>query len=91
MLQEYKNLAKEYNAITEDKDRLQFLKNHNTKVKVVLDNDVSMVEFIYPDNLEEEEIELITDIELNNFDKYHYWSDGNLILFAFAGISAECC
>ena len=86
-----KELAKNYNAIKTDKERLKFLKEHPDSLKVVLDNDLTMVEFnliIVDDDVQEE---AIAEIKLNDFDNYHGWTDAVVELFEFAGISAETC
>lgn len=90
-LEQAKELANEYNFIDNDWDRLHFLKDHNQELMAILDNDCTMVEFQIDDNVDNEVSELISDIDLNSFDDYHYWSDGCLLLFKFAGICAESC
>lgn len=88
-----KQLLKEYNAIKGDKERLYFLKNHKNSLKVVLDNDQTMVNFnliVVEDEVQEEAIEELNS-DLNSFDDYHGANDANVMLFEFAGISAEQC
>lgn len=85
-----KDLAKEYNKITKDIDRLKFLQKNKETMKVVLDNDCSMVAFITDVETTEEEDD-ICSIDLNNFEDCHGWGDGNILLFEFAGITAESC
>lgn len=91
--QDYLKIAKVYNKIEDDKGRLAFLKEHRGIMKVVLDNDHTSVEFVKQKDMSDEDFEMIleNDIYLNSFDNYHYWSQGNLILFDFAGIDAEFC
>jgi hypothetical protein len=89
-IKEYKQLAKEFNACPGDYERLAFLKAHRDKFIVMLDNDSSHVDFKIPEDMDEDEVEIIGNIRLDSFDNYHYWSDGVLILFAFAGIDADC-
>jgi hypothetical protein len=86
-----KTLASEWNNLKQDMDRLRFLKKHNKEMKAILDNDITMVGFILPDDIDLDLEELINEIELDDFDDYHYWSDGCLLLFEFAGITAEAC
>ncbi len=92
MKEKFELLAKQFNALENDWNRLQFLKDHPEEMKAVLDNDVTMVELIQPNGINDDEWEFIVEnIELNNFDDYHYWSDGCILLFKFAGITAESC
>ncbi len=91
-LKKLREIGKKYNALKTDWDRLNFLKANNTAVKAVLDNDVTMVAFIEQPDIDEDDFDnLIESFELNDFDDYHYWSDGCLLLFKFAGITAESC
>lgn len=92
-IKHYNELAKQYNKIKKDEDRLVFLKNHNEDMTVVLDNDYTMVNFLIPSDLDESLQELIGDIAVNlkSFDKYHGNSTGVFELFKFAGINAEHC
>lgn len=87
----YKGLAEKWNKLSEDKDRLIFCKHHRADVKVVLDNDCSMMEFQGFEHLSESEQDAIVALDLEQFEHYHYWSEGCLILFEFAGIDAESC
>lgn len=91
VIQEYKAIAKGYNALKKDIQRLQYLKDHNDCLMAVLDNDHTYVQFFLPEDADEDLQELIGDIRLNSFDDYHYWSDGCILLFQFAGIKAEAC
>lgn len=73
-----KELAKEYNGIESDLERLGFLAKHPGEFKVVLDNDCTSVEFnivCVDDDVQEE---AIAEIRLNDFDEYHGWTDGVL-------------
>lgn len=90
-IKHYNELANQYNKIKKDEDRLVFLKNHNEDMTVVLDNDYTMVNFLIPSDLDEHFQELIADIYLKSFDKYHGNSTGVIELFKFAGINAEYC
>lgn len=88
-----KQILKEFNAIKTDLGRLKYIKDHSTELKVVLDNDLSMVNFnliSVDDDVQEEAISEL-DSQLNNFDEYHGWGEGNVLLFKFAGIDAEAC
>lgn len=88
-VKEAKEIAKKYNALKTDLERLAFLKEQKGNLKVVLDNDCTMVEF---DEIEDEEkSEAISEIELEQFDDYHGWTDAVIELFEFAGITAESC
>jgi hypothetical protein len=92
MKEKFELLEEQFNALKTDWDRLQFLKDHPKDLKAVLDNDITMVELIQPDEINDDDWEyIVTDIKLNDFDDYHYWSDGCLLLFKFAGITAESC
>jgi len=86
-----KELAKQYNAIKTDKERLQFLKEQKGNLKVVLDNDCTMVDFDIIAVDDEVQEEAIGDISLESFDDYHGWTDAVVELFEFAGITAEQC
>ncbi len=87
-LERAQELAEKWNALTDDMDRLQFLKDHNTEMMAVLDYDCTMVDFIFDDNIDYESRECIFNINLNEFHDYHYFSTGCLKLFEFAGIKA---
>jgi hypothetical protein len=88
-VKEAKEIAKKYNALKTDLERLAFLKEQKGNLKVVLDNDCTMVEF---DEIEDEEkTEAISEIELKQFDDYHGWTNAVIELFEFAGITAESC
>ena len=88
-VKEAKEIAEKYNALKTDLERLAFLKEQKGNLKVVLDNDCTMVEF---DEIEDEEkSEAISEIELEQFDDYHGWADAVIELFEFAGITAESC
>lgn len=88
-VKEANDIAKRYNSLKTDMERLYFLKEQKGNLKVVLDNDMTMVEF---DEIEDEEKEdQIREIELESFDYYHGWTDGVIQLFEFAGITAESC
>ena len=91
-IEDFKKLGKDYNKIKKDIDRLAFLKVNNTTMKAVLDNDATHVSFIRPENIDDEVWEKFQyNFDLKSFDDYHYWSDGCLLLFKFAGITAEGC
>ena len=88
-VKEAKEIAKKYNALKTDLERLVFLKEQKGNLKVVLDNDCTMVEF---DEIEDEEkSEAVSEIELESFDDYHGWTNAVVELFEFAGITAESC
>lgn len=89
-IKEAKEIAKSYNKIKTDYKRLEFLKENQGKLKVVLDNDCTMVEFDL-DEIDEDFQDTIAEIELNSFDDYHGWTDAIVELFQFAGIKAEQC
>lgn len=92
MIKKIKSVAESYQKCKNDMERLSCLKENNEYLKVVLDNDVTMVDLIRPKGVSEEEFELvINNMPLPDFDNYHYWSDGCLLLFEFAGITAESC
>lgn len=74
-----------------DLDLLKFAKENRGLIKVVLDNDSSWLEFTFNDEMSDKVEEIISDIELPQFRDYHYWSDGVILLFDFAGIEAESC
>lgn len=87
-----KAVAEKYLNCKNDGERLQVLKDNNKLIKAVLDNDCTWVELICPNELSEDDFEAIVDnYDLPNFDYYHYWSDGCIKLFEFAGITAEAC
>ena len=88
-IKEAKELARQYNAIKTDLERLAFLKEYRWAMTVVLDNDMTMVEF--REVGDEDLNDVIEDIELNEFDNYHGWTDGVVELFRFAGITCETC
>lgn len=90
-VREAKAKAALYNAIKTDKERLVFLKANRDSFKVVLDNDMTMVEFNIVSVDDDVQEEAIAEIELNAFDNYHGWSDAVIELFEFAGIAAESC
>jgi len=82
-------IAKTYNSLNTDLQRLVYLKDQKGNLKVVLDNDCTMVEF---DEIRGREIlEYVSEIELKQFDNYHGWTDAIVQLFEFAGITAETC
>ena len=81
-------IANKYNKLETDLERLHFLKKHNGVLKVVLDNDLSMVVF---DDNKLNGYEIPEDVEFATFDEYHGWGDGVQLLFEFAGITAEAC
>jgi hypothetical protein len=80
-VKEAKEIAKKYNNIKTDLERLTFL-------KVVLDNDCTMVTF---DEIDKEIWKDISEIEFETFDDYHGWTNAVIELFEFAGITAEAC
>lgn len=84
-----KALAEKFNALKTDIERLTFIKENSSSLKVVLDNDWSGVQFHYiaVDDVEQEDA--IANIQLNDFDEFHGWSDGVFKLFEFIGIFAE--
>lgn len=84
-------IAKEYNKLKTDLDRLQFIKEQGDNLKVILDNDCTSVEFHVIAVEDEVQEEAIGNINLNSFDEYHGWGEGNVELFKFAGIFAEPC
>ena len=87
-----KTVAEKYMSCKTDEERLQVLKDNNKAIKAVLDNDCTMVELICPKGLLEDDFEAIVEnYDLPNFDDYHYWSEGCINLFKFAGITAEVC
>lgn len=90
-IKQAKALAKDYNKIKKDIKRLEFLKQHNNELKVILDNDSSQVGFILDEDMDEDLQELILEIDLESFEEYHGWGDGVVILMKFAGITAEPC
>lgn len=90
-IKQAKDLAKKWNALESDWERLKFLKAQKGNMKVVLDNDLSMVEFITHGANEDEVEDIIANIDLNTFDDYHGWNDSVVMLFKFAGIEAESC
>lgn len=90
-LEQAKLLANEYNKIKKDKDRLTFLKANNKFMKVVLDNDATMVLFIINEDVDGDIEYAISEIFLEYFDKFHGWEDSIVELFEFAGITAETC
>ncbi len=83
-------IAGKYNALKTDRERLSFLKENNEYLKVVLDNDQTMVNFITKKTAKELNAALC-DINLNDFDKFHGWEEGVIELFEFAGITVEGC
>lgn len=91
-IKEAKDLAKKWNDINEDIDRLKFLKDNNTKMKVILDNDQTQVGFIH-DMDTDEETEVLNDLEseLNSFDNFCGDDDLVYTMFEFIGIEAEGC
>lgn len=82
-----KDLAAQYNKCVTDLERLRFLQDE-PDMKVILDNDLTMVEFIV-DDTDEYLHDLVMEIDLNSFENYHGWTDGVVELFRFAGINAE--
>ncbi len=91
-IKQAKEIAKKYNALKTDKERLVFLKEQKGNMKIVLDNDITMVEFDLIGGCDDEEQEeIIAGIELKDFDNYHGWTDAVVQLFEFAGITAETC
>lgn len=90
-ISEAKALAKEYNKIKTDRERLEFLKQNNGKLKVVLDNDCSHVEFDLDTTIDEDLQDDIISIPLNRFYDHHGWTNAVVELFEFAGIKAETC
>jgi hypothetical protein len=89
-IKQVKEMAKHWNALKSDIERLTFLKLNKGNMMVILDNDQTQVAF-NKDGFEDEVHELIYPIEseLNPFDDYHGYSDGVVLLFKFAGIDAE--
>lgn len=83
-------LGKKSRALKTDLDLLQFAKENYDFICVTLDNDSSWLDF-KTDGLDEEVEEIICDIELPQFDNYHGWGEGNILLFRFAGIDSESC
>lgn len=90
-VKDYEAIAKEFNALETDKERLQFLKDNSEIMQVRLDNDVTFVDFVLSDTAEysEEEEDAILSMELAWFDYYHGGSEGVFELFDFIGIKAE--
>jgi len=82
----YKSKAKEWNSIEDDFQRLVYLKENQQDFLVLLDNDWTFVVF---KNVKENLKEQVRNIDLMDFDEYHYSSEWNLILFKFAWIEAE--
>ena len=88
-VKEAKEIAKKYNSLNTDLKRLAFLKEQKGTLYLYLDNDCTMVKF---EEIDDEDIdEKISEINLNDFDKWHGWEDGVIELFEFAGIRAEQC
>lgn len=87
-VKEAKEIAKKYNNIKTDLERLTFLKEQKGNLKVVLDNDCTMVAF---DEIDKEIWKDISEIEFETFDDYHGWTTAVIELFEFAGITAEAC
>lgn len=91
-LTEAKQVATKWNKLKKDKDRFQFLRDYNSVLKIVLDNDYSSVGFITDEEEEHEIIIAIEEIELNDFEEDNFYSSDAVInLFEFAGIVAESC
>ena len=90
-IKEAKEIAKKYNKIKTDYERLEFIKQNQGKLIVVLDNDCTMVDFDFDKSIDEDLQDDIVSIDLNNFDDYHGWTDAVVELFKFAGIKAEQC
>lgn len=82
---EAKEIAENYNKIKTDKERFKFLMSHSDKIKLVLDNDMTMVNFITEEDNDE------IDISLKDLDDYLGNSEGVLNLLEFIGITAEEC
>ncbi len=93
LFERMKELADKFNSLKTDRERLVFLKEHNDVMKVVCDNDQTMVEFIQPSTMDDEVFEDMCEelYPLEDFDNYHGWTDGIIELFEFAGITAETC
>lgn len=89
-IKDAKEIAKNYNAIETNIERLAFLKVNNEILKIVLDNDCTMVSFIIDDN-DDDLYEALGDIRLNAFDNYYGCNNELIELFRYIGITAECC
>lgn len=88
-LRKIKLLKDEYNSITKMEDQLEWVKNHQKDVKLMLDNDMTFPVFVDENNeimwesdygLEDEEL------LLNDLVHYLGWHKGVTILLSCYGI-----
>lgn len=88
-LRKIKLLKDEYNSLTKMEDQLEWVKNHQKDVKLILDNDMTFPVFVDENNkiiwesdygLEDEEF------QLNDFIHYLGWHEGVTILLSCYGI-----
>lgn len=87
----YMNLAKEWNEINDDIDKIKFLQRHSRHIIVILDNDSAAVQFITDEIDDENFIEDIYAIDLQSFNGSFGNADGVFILFDALGIRADGC
>lgn len=84
-------LYERWKKLKSDNQRLDFLMEQSHRMKIILDNDESHVEFITPNDLDEQVKEAIEELssELYSFDQYFGENDSILLLFQKLGITAE--
>lgn len=91
-IEKIKKLSKEYNSLKAMEDQLEWVKNHQKDVKLLLDNDMTFPVFVDEYNItiwamDYEDSGLTDeDIELNEFTWYLGWNDGVKILLECYGI-----
>lgn len=84
-------LAKDWEKLKTDKERLTFILKNRNNIMIHLDNDESHAGFITNEDLDDEIQDLILELEseMHSFDQYFGSNDGILMLFEFLNIRAE--
>lgn len=83
-----RSLRDEYNSLIAMEDQLEWVKNHQKDVKLMLDNDMTFPVFVNASNeiITEEDYDLSESIELNDLKWYLGYNNGVKILLECYGI-----
>lgn len=83
-----RSLRDEYNSLIAMEDQLEWVKNHQRDVKLMLDNDMTYPVFVNAINeiIIEQDYDLSESIELNDLKWYLGYNDGVKILLECYGI-----
>jgi hypothetical protein len=88
-IKEAKELAESFNALTTDLERIEFIAHHSDMIGVALDNDHTQTRWLIDEDLEEEEQDIISEVQLNDFDDFCGDDDLTFTMWEALGIEAE--